>query len=280
VTLNKEVSYKQLIQTDASINPGNSGGPLLNVYGELVGVNVAIRAGAQGIGFAIPVDTMLYSAADLMSVRRRHGLSHGLTVKNHVDVSETHVRRWITVERCEANSPGAKAGLQSGDVVDQVGDVVVRCGLDLERALLDRPTGKAISVSARRKSDERGLGGSEVKGELVLKVPEKTTAVTGADQVWKKLGIRTSPVPPESVNRVNPQLRGGLSITDVDPNSPAAQAGFQRGDVLIGLDKWETITSDNVVYVINHPDLASISPLRFFLVRGGQLKRGWLPTLE
>src|SRR5262249_29825556 len=57
VTLNKEVSYKSLIQTDASINPGNSGGPLLNVNGELVGVNVAIRAGAQGIGFAIPVDT-------------------------------------------------------------------------------------------------------------------------------------------------------------------------------------------------------------------------------
>src|SRR5262245_56694813 len=75
VTLNKEISYKQLIQTDASINPGNSGGPLLNVYGELVGVNVAIRAGAQGIGFAIPVDSMLRNAADLMSVRRRNGLS-------------------------------------------------------------------------------------------------------------------------------------------------------------------------------------------------------------
>ena len=57
VTLNKEVSYKALIQTDASINPGNSGGPLLNINGELIGVNVAIRAGAQGIGFAIPVDT-------------------------------------------------------------------------------------------------------------------------------------------------------------------------------------------------------------------------------
>src|SRR6185503_2960410 len=59
VSLNKEVSYKSLIQTDASINPGNSGGPLLNIYGDLVGVNVAIRAGAQGIGFAIPVDSMI-----------------------------------------------------------------------------------------------------------------------------------------------------------------------------------------------------------------------------
>src|SRR5262249_4504871 len=61
VTLNKDMAYKSLIQTDASINPGNSGGPLINIHGELVGVNVAIRAGAQGIGFAIPADHMVRS---------------------------------------------------------------------------------------------------------------------------------------------------------------------------------------------------------------------------
>ncbi len=70
VSLNKEVSYKALIQTDASINPGNSGGPLLNVHGELIGVNVAIRAGAQGIGFAIPVDTMIRVAGRMLASRR------------------------------------------------------------------------------------------------------------------------------------------------------------------------------------------------------------------
>src|SRR5438132_8109448 len=84
VTLNKEISYKQLIQTDAAINPGNSGGPLLNVNGELIGVNVAIRAGAQGIGFAIPVDSMLRTTADMLSVRRRNGTWHGLVCRDCV----------------------------------------------------------------------------------------------------------------------------------------------------------------------------------------------------
>src|SRR5262249_11519744 len=71
VSLNKPMSYKSLIQTDASISPGNSGGPLLNIHGELIGVNVAIRAGAQNIGFAIPVDHMVRTVAALLRNKRK-----------------------------------------------------------------------------------------------------------------------------------------------------------------------------------------------------------------
>ena len=277
VTLNKEVSYKALIQTSAGINPGNSGGPLLNVYGELIGVNVAIRAGAQNIAFALPIDNVLKVAADMLGSRKRNGLSHGLVVRDAVDASESPIKRWAVVDRVEPGSPAEAAGFKAGDVVEKVGDVPVRCALDVERAYLDRPAGTRLDVVARRSKDE-------VKSAVALKpvgraVPGVTVAA-GGDLLWKRLGVRVDPVAAEAVNRVNKDLRGGLAITDVNPDSPAARAGFQRGDVLIGLHQWETISADNVSFVLNHPDLASFFPLKYFLIHNGELKRGYLPGVD
>src|SRR5439155_15202791 len=154
VTLNKELSYKQLIQTDASINPGNSGGPLLNVNGELVGVNVAIRAGAQGIGFAIPVETMMRVAADILSIRKRNGTWHGVIGRDQVDTEREPAVRSFQIERVESGSPAAHAGLQTGDVVAKVGGLRVSSALDLERALLDKTAGERVAVLVRRKGAE------------------------------------------------------------------------------------------------------------------------------
>jgi serine protease Do len=305
VTLNKDISYKSLIQTDASINPGNSGGPLLNINGELIGVNVAIRAGAQGIGFAIPVDNMIRVTADMFAARRKNGTWHGMICRDRLEPihaaktkagvagdaltslapvtdagtettgAPTEVlgqRRELLVERVDSSGPAARAGLKNGDVLTRVGNMAVTCSLDLERAMLDRNIGDKVPVSLLR-------DGAEKRVELVLQDSEKTNP-HAADLAWKKLGVKLSPVAAEFVNRANPQLRGGLLVLDLRADSTAAKAGLQRGDILIGLHQWEMLSLDNVSFVLTHPDLASFNPLKFYLIRSGQVHRGWLQSID
>lgn len=277
VSLNKEVNYKSLIQTSAGINPGNSGGPLLNVHGELIGVNVAIRAGAQNIAFALPIDNVLKTTAEMLSVRRRTGQSHGLIVRDVVDSKENPVKRSVIVDRVEAGSPAEAAGFKAGDVVTSVGNVPVKCALDIERAFLEQPLGFKTTALAMR-------GTEELKAELTLKPTGRVVAALpvanadGGDVVWKKLGVKVEAVAAETVTKVNKDLRGGLLITEIRPESVAAKAGFQRGDVLLGLHQFETIAAANITWVLNHPDAATFAPVRYFLMRGNTLRRGWLPN--
>ena len=293
VTLNKEISYKSLIQTDASINPGNSGGPLLNVNGEVVGINVAIRAGAQGISFAIPVDTAIRAASEMLSTRRRNLVGPGLTCRDHVILGgpelklqssrgkagpesdgppEPEWRRELVIERVEADSPAARAGVAVGDVVTRLGGQEVTCTLDLERALIDRAAGEHLTLVVRRPDGVKRL-------ELVLPGAERA-GPTLAEAVWRKLGVRLQPVRAEQVARTSSQLHGGLAVLDVEPNGLADRSGIQRGDVLVGLHTWETLTADNVAFVLNHPDLASFQPISFYIIRAGQIRRGRLQPMN
>jgi serine protease Do len=273
VSLNKEMSYKSLIQTDASINPGNSGGPLVNINGELVGVNVAIRAGAQGIGFAIPVDQMVKAVSDMMRNRRRSFTYDGLVCRDIVQPGTDGLLRKVIVDRTDATSPAATAGLQSGDVVLQVGDVKIASGIDVERGFMDRKPGELVSLVVRRENQDKTL-------QLTLasrdrQVPPASTS----DIVWQKLGVQLVPVNGDAVTAVNNQLRGGLEIANINANGVAAKAGLRKGDILVGLHTWETINLENVSYVVNHADLATFNPIPFFIIRGGQIRQGRIAVL-
>jgi serine protease Do len=273
VTLNKEMSYKGLIQTDASINPGNSGGPLLNSYGELIGVNVAIRAGAQNIGFAITVDNMIAAASDMLNIRRRLGISHGLIVRDQIDTSSNPVVRSLLVENVELNSAAERAGVRPGDLMIQAGGVAVGCSLDLERGFLEKLPGEKVLLAVRRGMGEKNLELTLPQGD------QRVTALaspmtSAADLIWRRMGVRLSTVDIKLVAQTNPQLRGGMIVESIQADGPAAQAGMQKGDILVGLHQYETLSLDNILWVLNHPEWATFQPLKFFVIRNGKLSKG------
>ena len=190
-----------------------------------------------------------------------------------VDASDDNpppLHRSLTVDHIEPASPAAQAGLQAGDVLVKAAGQPLECCLDLERALLGHSAGERVGMVVRRKGTEQSV-------DLVLQIVERPAPPAPLDVVWKKLGVRLRPVEPELVSRASSQLHGGLAVVDVRAESAAGKAGIQRGDILVGLHQWETLSLDNVVFFLTHPDLASFSPVRFYVIRNGQVRRGTLP---
>ena len=266
VTLNKEISYKSLIQTQTPINPGNSGGPLFNKLGEVVGVNVAIRAGAQNIAFAIPVDTMIAKAGDMLSGKKRAGAKLGLTFADKYErtLEDGPVRRMLIVEKVDAGSTGAEAGVKVGDAIEKIGDLAVANSIDFERGLLDRPL--KVKLKLKRGGEVFDLDVSA--GSPVV----ERAALPAADAIWTRTGLKLQPVGASYVTQVDKALRGGLWIADVGIGSLASRAGLQRGDIVLGFHQWEALTLDNVAFVLNHKDLTTFNPLKVFYVRDGKIR--------
>jgi serine protease Do len=143
-----------LIQTDAAINPGNSGGPLLNVNGEFIGINTALRDGANGIAFAINTGTIKRVLSDNLSAVKVAGVSHGLQVQEKV-VGKGDPHQRVIVAGLNDNS--SAAGLKKGDVIRGVGQLTIANSFDLERALWDAKPGQRVPVRVLRQGQEVSL---------------------------------------------------------------------------------------------------------------------------
>ena len=275
VTLSDDQVYRNLIQTDACINPGNSGGPLINIEGDLIGINVAVRAGAQGIGFALPIDDVKRVSTEMMSTRRLAATWHGLVSAENVSESG----RSVLVTEVPSGSPAELSGIQPGDRIVKVNQMEVLIPLDVERGLLDVRAGQQADVVVLRGNEEKTLK-LEPKPISQANLASSAVAEPASDLIWKRLGLKMVPVPRDYVKVVSASFRGGLYVQAVQPGSPAARASIQKGDILVGMNAanrdWETIRQDNVLFILNQPEVSQGQAIQFYLVRRNEFVQGLL----
>ncbi|MEM8943967.1 MAG: trypsin-like peptidase domain-containing protein [Planctomycetota bacterium] len=275
VQVNDTQQYLDLIQTDASINPGNSGGPLLNIDGEMIGVNVAVRAGAQGIGFAIPVDKAMEIATRMMSIEKLDNHWHGMTA-----LSLEGPQGPVTVARVDRQSPAQASGLKRGDKIERIGGTSIERPLDIERALLGRRIGERVPVLINRDGEQVDIDlaivarNTRVRSRATKPVatsqPSKTQPSSSLQvATWETLGLRLKPEPASLMRRLGVPYDGGMRVVSVKPDSSAAEQGVQKGDILVKMHRWTTASARDLQFIVNHADkLANSDPVKFYIVRG------------
>ncbi len=230
--------YDNFIQTDASINPGNSGGPLFNLNGEVVGINTAIIAGGQGIGFATPINMVKEVLAQLKEKGKitRGWIGVGVQeltpeLAESFGLKEPH---GVLVSFISPGAPADKAGLKIGDIITTFEGKPVRDMNELPRIVALTPPGKNAEVKLLRDGKEKTL---YVRIGLKAEEDEAMAAKDEKESPDKRLGLGVQPLTPDIAKRLGITDTEGVIISSVKPDGPAAAAGLMRGDVIKEIDR-------------------------------------------
>jgi len=246
------VVYANLIQTDAGINPGNSGGPLLNVLGELIGINTAIRSDAQNIGFAIPINTLKRLLPVMIREQQKNQFLLGLSVDHH--------RR---VTRVLEGSPASRAGMRVGDTVTAVNGERVESDFDFYMQLLDHRPGQVVSLEAQRSGSPRTV-------QIRLQEPPRPD---GAKLAAERLGITLSPLSQADAQRLGLRRNAGLMIVDVQSGGTAHREGIAAGDILTALGRYYVKDLDEVGLILDEAQPGDQIYVRILRLEQGKLYR-------
>ena len=258
-----ETVYHDFIQTDASINPGNSGGPLLNINGELIGVNTAIYAKAQGIGFAIPINKAKKIVSDLIKYGEVVHAWIGITVQKiderlsqYLNLSD---KIGVLVKKVENNSPAYKAGISNGDIILSIGTTTIYSEKGYQTIMRDFSEGETIVVNVLR-------NGNKKRFTVKATVFPKELAM---DLAYKLFGIAVENLSIKNRYRYKTDAREGVVISDLHPQSYLARIGASQGDIIRQMND---ITINNIKdfekAVIKYRQKSSVVIL---LQRGNQL---------
>ena len=231
----QETEFRDFIQTDAAINPGNSGGPLLDVTGRWIGVNTAIlnrATGAEGIGFAIPADRV----RDMIGRTFKRRLVSGEWTGFDVDANKSGSP---VVREVYASGPAGDSGLKAGDRIVAVGGRATPSLFDYRLAEVDAPAGGALRLRVRRGDEERDV-----------EVPLTARTADALSIAKARLGFAARDAVAADARALGVAPGGGVVITEVVPDGPAARVLLRPNDVLSGLGPFKVRSVEDLLFVL------------------------------
>jgi len=224
--------YDDFIQTDASINPGNSGGPLLNMKGEVVGINTAIIASGQGIGFAIPINlakgiiTQLKSEGEV--TRGWLGVAIQDLTKEMAEYYGLKDRKGVLVADVFKDDPADVAGIKAKDIILEVNGQNIETSRQLTAMIASLEVGDTAKIEVLRDGKQRTFDVKIAKRDDERLASQKTPQKQGEEE----FGIRVTDLTPEIIQRFNIGEMTGVIVVGVESDSKGAEAGIQAGDVI------------------------------------------------
>jgi serine protease Do len=246
-------TYRNFIQTDAAINPGNSGGPLLNTKGEVVGINTAIIAYAQGIGFAIPINIPKKNIDELIKLGKVRRSWLGVYIQEVTpEIAEqfglSEDAKGVLVGDVVKDSPAEKSGIERGDIITKVNDKEVDSPGELQDKIRSIEIGKKANIEVVR--DGKKIFFVVIIDEMPT-VDEEGSELSKEKVFSVQTGLKIDAVTPEIAKEVGLPWVKGLVITEVIPGSSADDMGLQRGDIILEANRVEASTVDEWEKVIS-----------------------------
>ncbi|MEN3033768.1 MAG: Do family serine endopeptidase [Aquificaceae bacterium] len=223
-----QIQYENFIQTDAAINPGNSGGPLVNIRGEVIGVNTAVLAEGQGLGFSIPINLAKWVAEQLIEKGKVTRGWLGVVIQDVLpEMAESlGVKEGVLIVQIAPGSPAERTGLKVGDVVIAVNGQKVSSVRDLQFRIMRTEPGRELTLSIVRDKNRQDI---KVK---VGEMPDSPRSSLETPQ-QSGFGMSVRALTPEESSRVGQK---GILVLEVAPNSLASQSGIRRGDVILRVE--------------------------------------------
>ena len=229
-------TYEDFIQTDASINPGNSGGPLVNIDGEVIGINAMIIQPGQGIGFAIPINLAKTIMVALIKegkvVRPWVGIGLQDLTEELAQSFNLKEKEGALISQVYEGSPAEKAGLKVGDVVIDIDGVAIKSSQDVVREVLRKQVGQKIQMVVLRDGKRVAI---PVVTEQMPSEPTEEKAGQPERKEW--FGLRVSSVTPEVAKQLGLAKAEGVVIEGVEPGSAAQDEGLRKGDIILEVNR-------------------------------------------